>query len=174
MEKTVTVPSGTNVDVHGFHVKVHGSKGTLERDFATPLFASIIKLTKDGDKIKVLSSSDKRTYKAMVGTIVAHINSMIKGVNHGYTRKLKIVFMHFPFTVKVNGDTVFVTNFLGEKSPRKSKIVGNTKVEIKGDEIIVTGINKEDVGQTAGNLETTAKVKRFDRRVFQDGIFIIE
>ncbi len=65
-----------------------------------------------------------------------------------------------------------VYNFLGEKSPRKTNILGDTKVEIKADEIIVSGISKEDTGQTAANLETLTKISARDRRVFQDGIYI--
>ncbi len=107
----------------------------------------------------------------MLGTIEAHVNNMIKGVTEGYTVKLKIVYMHFPFTLKTSGKEISINNFLGEKTPRKTKIVGDCKVEVKGDEITITGINKDDVGQTAANLERATWVRARDRRVFQDGIF---
>ena len=57
---------------------------------------------------------------------------------------------------------------------RKAEIIGNCKVDVQGDEIIITGISKEDVGQTAANIERATWVKARDRRVFSDGIFIIE
>ncbi|MFA4936009.1 MAG: 50S ribosomal protein L6, partial [Candidatus Methanoperedens sp.] len=50
----------------------------------------------------------------------------------------------------------------------------NTKVTIKGDQVILNGINKEDVGQTAANIRQATKIKRFDPRVFQDGIYLVE
>jgi len=79
--------------------------------------------------------------------------------------------MHFPFKVEISGNEITINNFLGEKIPRKAKIVDGCKVEIKGDEISVSGINKESVGLTAARLEIATKVKNRDRRVFQDGIF---
>ena len=96
---------------------------------------------------------------------------MFIGLTDGYIAKLKIVYMHFPFTIKINGNEVLINNFLGEKKPRKTTIVGDCKMEVKGDEITVTGINKDDVGQTTANLERATWIRARDRRVFQDGIF---
>ena len=56
--------------------------------------------------------------------------------------------------------------------PRSSKIVGDAKVQVKGDEVIITGVNKEDVGQTMANLEQATKIRGKDPRVFQDGIYL--
>jgi large subunit ribosomal protein L6 len=109
-----------------------------------------------------------------MGAIRAHVLNMISGVREGFEIKLKIVYMHFPFTVKVTGNEISVSNFLGEKTPRKTRLIGNCKVEIKGDEIIVTGIDKENVGETASNLEKVTRIKSRDRRVFQDGIFMLK
>ena len=61
-----------------------------------------------------------------------------------------------------------------EKIPRKSKILEGVKVEIDKDTILLSGYDKEAVGQTAANLEKATKIKKRDRRRFQDGIFIIE
>jgi large subunit ribosomal protein L6 len=47
-------------------------------------------------------------------------------------------------------------------------------VEIRGQEVIVEGIDKEECGQTAANLEQATKIKDKDPRVFQDGIYIVE
>ncbi len=109
----------------------------------------------------------------MLETIKAHINNMITGVTKGFTYKMKIVYAHFPMTVKVQGDKVIIENFLGERHPRKAKILGDTKVQVKGDEVHITGIDKEDVGQTMANIEQATKIKRRDPRVFQDGIYLI-
>ena len=110
----------------------------------------------------------------MIGTIKAHISNMMIGVTDGFTYNMKIVFAHFPMTVKVNGKTVTIDNFVGERHPRTSKIVGDdTKVTVKGDQVIITGINKEHVGQTMANLEQATKIKGKDPRVFQDGIYLV-
>jgi large subunit ribosomal protein L6 len=87
---------------------------------------------------------------------------------------MKIVYAHFPMTVKADGSKVTIENFLGERHPRTAKILGDTQVQIKGDEVIVSGINKEEVGQTMANIEQATKIKGRDPRVFQDGIYLVE
>ena len=67
-----------------------------------------------------------------------------------------------------------IGNFLGEKKPRLARILGETKVKVSGNEVVVSGISKEDVGQTAANIEQVTKIKRFDPRIFQDGIYIVD
>ncbi len=174
MEKIVAVPDGVQIEVENFKVLISGEKGKLERDFADPLFKRYLKIEKADNNVKVFSTSEKRKQKAIVGTVAAHIRNMIEGVANGYEKRLKIAYVHFPFTVKVEGNVINIVNFLGEKSPRFAKIIGDTTVEVKGDKITVLGINKEEVGQTAGNLELATKVKRYDRRIFQDGIFLLK
>jgi len=171
MELTVEIPEGIKIELENFKVKVIGKKGTLEKDFYSPLFAKEISIKKSDSKVLISAESKRKKIRAMAGTIKSHILNMIQGVTEGYVVTLKMVYMHFPFTVKVSGKEVLVNNFLGEKTPRKTTVVGDCKVEIKGDEVVVTGINKEDVGQTAANLERTTWIKARDRRVFQDGIF---
>ena len=173
MEKIVEIQNGIDAKLEGFSVSFKGEKGTLQRDFGSSLYNKNLKMEMKDNKIIISTESKKRTFKAMVGTIASHIRNMMKGVREGYTYKLKTVYMHFPFTVKVEGTNVIVTNFLGEKSIRKAKILGDTKVEIKGDIISVIGTNKEFVGQTALNIENATFVPSRDRRIFQDGIFLI-
>lgn len=173
MEKIVAIPSGVEIDISNMKVAVKGGKGALEKEFIHPMFAGKIKMTKKDNEVIIATETNARKIKAMVGTIAAHIRNMIRGVTDGYTYKLKIVYMHFPFTVKLDNGVVIVSNFLGGKAVRKANIVGSAKVDIKGDEIIVTGINREEVGQTCGNLERATKISSRDRRVFQDGIFLV-
>jgi large subunit ribosomal protein L6 len=174
MEKIVEIPDNVEIEIDKFKISVKGSKGSLERDFDSPLFNKDISVKKEDNKVLVSTKSEKKKIKAMIGTIVAHIRNMIVGVMEGYTVKLKIVYMHFPFRIEVSGDEISVNNFLGEKIPRKTKIVGGCKVEVKGDEITVIGIDKEAVGLTAANLERATHIKSRDRRVFQDGIFRVD
>jgi len=88
---------------------------------------------------------------------------------------MKIVYAHFPMTVKAtqSQNKVIIENFLGERYPRTAKIIGHSQVEIQGDEVIITGINKEEVGQTMANIEQATKIKGRDPRVFQDGIYLV-
>jgi large subunit ribosomal protein L6 len=172
MERIIEIPSDVQVEVQNFKFNVKGPKGTLEKDFYSTLFNKDIVVKKDGSKITIKTDSKKKKVKAMVGTIDAIVCNMMAGVKEDYIAKLKIVYMHFPFTVKISGKEILVNNFLGAKAPRKGRIIGNCKVDIQGDEVTVTGIDKEDVGQTAAQLERATLIRHRDRRVFQDGIFI--
>ena len=87
---------------------------------------------------------------------------------------MKIVYAHFPITVKVQGKEILIENFQGERAARKTKIVGNTKVVPKGEDVILTGEVLTDVTQTAANIQLKTKVKGKDHRVFLDGIYIYE
>ena len=69
---------------------------------------------------------------------------------------------------------VEIRNFLGEKGARKAKIVGSAEVRVEKDMLILTGTDKESVGQTAANIEAACRISKRDRRVFQDGIYIVE
>lgn len=168
LREEIPIPEGINVNIDD-EVIIKGSKGQLQRKFKH----SNIIIKKDDEKIILESHFPKKKDKAMLGTIRSHITNMIIGLTDGFTYNMKIVYAHFPMSVKAAGDKVTIENFLGERYPRTAKIVGNAKVQIKGDEVIVTGINKEDVGQTMANLEQATKIKGRDPRVFQDGIYLV-
>ncbi|MFH1447308.1 MAG: 50S ribosomal protein L6, partial [Candidatus Micrarchaeota archaeon] len=110
----------------------------------------------------------------VTNTIKAHITNMIIGVTEGYKHKMQIVYSHFPITLEIKGSIAVIKNFQGEKKPRRAKIVRETKVEVKGQDVLVSGIDKEDVGQTISNLITATKIKNRDSRIFQDGIYHVE
>jgi large subunit ribosomal protein L6 len=118
------------------------------------------------------SQSPHRKEKALIGTYKAHIRNMIKGVTQGYECQMKTVFSHFPIKTSVDGKQLVIQNFLGERFARRADILEDIKVEVKGEIITLTGIDKEKVGQTAANIERATKVKYRDIRVFQDGIYI--
>jgi large subunit ribosomal protein L6 len=164
------MPEGVELKLTGKTVEVSGPKGRLTRTFDLPR----ITLKVEGRKISIGSESVRRKDKAAVNAVKAHIQNMCKGVTEGFTYKLRVVYSHFPITVKVEGKRVLIHNFLGERSPRAAKIVGDTSVEVGGEEITVKGVNKEDVGQTAFNIEQATSVKYRDLRTFQDGCYITE
>jgi len=151
-------------------VTVEGEKGTLVRDFS---FVPI-SIEANGKTVRVWAEWPRKKEAALVGTIHSHIKNMISGVQKGFTYKLKIVFSHFPISVKVQGRTLFIENFTGERRERKVKLIGDVKVKIQSEDIIVEGVNLEDVSQTAANIEQATKVKNKDPRVFLDGIYVFE
>ena len=155
------IPQEVQVSVSGLTVSVKGPKGDLSRTFRCE---NEIQL--NGDEFEVTGPLP------MTNTIKGHVGNMITGVTEGYERKMKAVYSHFPMTIEVKGSEITIKNFLGERKPRKTKVVGKeTKVQVKGQELTITGINKEDVGQTVANLRTATKITKKDSRIFQDGIY---
>lgn len=170
--KVIEVPEDVEVAIEGRKVIVKGKRGTLTRDFSK--MPVQIEPVEGGRKIRVWAMWPKKQESALVGTVTAHIKNMITGVQKGFTYKLKIVYSHFPISVKVQEKWVFIENFIGERAPRKAKIIGDAKVRVSGDDVIVQGINIEDVSQTAANIEQATKVRKRDPRVFLDGIYLYE
>ncbi len=166
----VGIPEGVEISVDGRRVTVEGDKGNLTRDFSH----APVSIQLDGDKVKIQTSWPRKREAALVGTVKSHIQNMITGVTKGFTYKLKIVFSHFPISVKVREKTIAIENFTGERSPRAARIMGRTKVTVKDEDVIVQGINIEDVSQTAANIQRATKVKNKDPRVFLDGIYVYE
>jgi large subunit ribosomal protein L6 len=128
----------------------------------------------NGQTVKVWANWPRKKEASLVGTIESHIKNMITGVTKGYTYKMKIVFSHFPITVKLEGRSVSVENFTGERRPRRANILGDVKVTLETDDIIIQGSNLEDVSQTAANIENMTRVTNKDPRVFLDGIYVYE
>jgi large subunit ribosomal protein L6 len=168
--RTVPIPENVKVKLKGNMLSITGPKGTLNRKFSHPRLSIVI--TKG--KITVESVMPKKKESALVGTWEAHINNMINGVTKGYRYSMKVVYSHFPVKTILKGEELIIENFLGESHPRKARILGDTKVEIKGDTITLTGINLEDVSQSTANIELATKIRNYDTRVFQDGIYMID
>lgn len=168
--ETIHAPDGVDVTLEGRKVTVKGAKGTITRDFSH----APVSIELRGKEVRIWAEWPRKKEASLVGTIRSHIRNMITGVSKGFTYKLKIVFSHFPISVKLQGETVLIENFTGERSPRRAKIKGDVEVKIQSEDILVQGTNLEDVSQTAANIEQATKVKRKDPRVFLDGLYVYE
>ncbi|MBT3641900.1 MAG: 50S ribosomal protein L6 [Euryarchaeota archaeon] len=150
------------------------SKGnnSLTREF----IHTKIEIRISDDYVTVFCNLPRRSEKALSGTWAAHIKNMVNGVDTGFEYHLKAVYSHFPMTLKVSGNKMTVNNLFGEKVPRVAKLPWSpSDVEVKisnKTDVVVKGIDKEKVGQTAANIERSCRIKNRDRRVFQDGIYI--
>ena len=92
----------------------------------------------------------------------------------GFQARMKIVAAHFPMKVQVKDSSLLIENFLGEKYPRTARLIPGVEAKVDGEFVILTGHDIEEVGQSAANIETATKIRDYDLRVFQDGIYIIE
>lgn len=166
VKEMIAIPNGVTVDINNGTITVKGAKGSVTKNFPKTL-----RIEQNGNSI-LITSTEKDS--ALVGTYKSLIQSMFKGVNEGYVKKLKALYAHFPMSFEVKGKEMLIKNFLGEKSSRKCKIIGdNTKVEIKGVQITISGPDIEAIGQTVANLKIALKIKEKDPRVFQDGVYEI-
>jgi len=170
LEKAAEIPNGVKVELKGDDIVVTGGEETLTIRFHHPR----ITLSVVGQRVLALCDYPSKGDMALMGTIISHVRNMIMGVTGGFEYKMKIVYSHFPIKARVQGDEFVVENFLGERSPRKARILGKTKVDVKGDEVVLTGPSIEHVGQSAANIEQVTMIKGYDPRVFQDGIYITQ
>ena len=164
----VEIPDKINAKIDKNILEISGPKGKVSKDFnKIP-----VTITVDGKKVVVRPYGSRKRDLAVTNTSRSIIRNMIDGVLNGYTYKLKIIFAHFPISVKIKDKNIFVENFGGERSARVIKIVGDCKVSVQGEDLIVQGPNLDDVAQTAANVELATKVKGKDQRVFLDGLYI--
>jgi large subunit ribosomal protein L6 len=170
MDKVVEIPEGVEVRLEGKELVVTGPRGELRKNVR----GSPVRFDIGKEQLKVSSESDRRRVKSHAGTWASHARNMITGVSSEWEARLKIVYSHFPMKFTVEGDRIRIGNFLGERKDRTTRVRGDVKVELKKDTVIVTGKDKEEVGQAAAVIELAAKVRGFDKRVFQDGIHLIQ
>ncbi|MHA2231276.1 MAG: 50S ribosomal protein L6 [Candidatus Hodarchaeales archaeon] len=174
-EKTIHIPAEVQLELNEKAVTVKGPKGELSRGFdRLPVY---IDYNKDEGHVAIRSFFGRQFERAIVGTVAGHIENMIVGVTKAFEYKLKIISSHFPMTVKRTGDQIEVKNHYGERAAKYAKIVGNTQMKVVGDDVILTGIDKEALGQTAANLQEITRLRgkrRKDPTTFMDGIYLFE
>ena len=169
--RKIVIPNNITLEKDKGLIVLSSHKGKLSRRFSSPVID--IEISQD---TLIVSSKQKpsKNIKRTINTAVSHIKNMVSGLQNPYTYRLKIVSGHFPMSVTLDKDQVVIKNFLGEKVPRKAKILSGVKAEIKGDEIIISSIDKELAGQSAANIEMATRITNKDRRIFSDGIFITQ
>lgn len=163
MEEIIEIPNGVEVAVAAESINIKGPQGDVILKFPKKLKVKVegklLKIT--GAKVHVLTNS-------------AHLRNAFIGVTKGHKQVMKAVFAHFPMKIEVKGTIIHIKNFLGEKTDRIAKVEGKTKVIVKGQDIEIVGPDYYAVGQTAANLRQATKVKMWDDRIFQDGIYKVK
>ncbi len=157
------------VNITGNSIEVKGKAGENKRKFEL----GAIEIKKENNEIVLNCKKATKREKKVMNTIAAHIKNMIKGAQEKFEYKLKICFNHFPITIEIKENEAIIKNFLGEKVPRKARLPKGAEVKIDGQIITVTSVDKGLAGQVAANFEKATRIRAHDRRVFQDGIFMI-
>jgi large subunit ribosomal protein L6 len=168
----VPLPAKFSVRLDRGRIHAKGPLGEIEREFPT----DVIALSVDGGvaTLQLKLAPGRKTSRALLGTWAAHVKNMGLGLTVGVEARLKVVAAHFPMKVQVRGEELVIENFLGEKYPRSTRLVLGTKAAVEGDIVVLSGTDVEQVGQSAANIERTTKIRDYDPRVFQDGIYLVE
>jgi large subunit ribosomal protein L6 len=170
LDSSVQLPEKVTASFANDTLTISGPMGKVTNDFSK----IPVKIDASNGKVTISTHGARRKNRSVLNTALSLVNNATHGVTKGYQYKLKVIFAHFPVTVKVQGNRVLVENFYGERSPRVGEVIGDTKVEVQGEDLIITGVSIQDVGQTAANLEQATRVKRKDQRVFLDGVYVYE
>jgi len=144
--KPITVPAGVEVKLDGQHITVKGPKGTLERDIHKNMTVSV-----DGNVIKVARPDDEAFNRSLHGLTRTLISNMIEGVLNEYTRELEI--NGVGYRAQLKGKNLLLT--LGYSHPVEMEAPEGIKFEVPApNQIIVRGVDKEQVGQVAAVIRT--------------------
>lgn len=167
--ENIEIPQGFEVTISEHEVKIMKNGKEIKR-YYTDFTAK-----KENGQIVLSCEKSTKKEKKLIKTLKAHINNAFTGLEKKYEYKLQICAVHFPMTVSVDkaNSTVVIKNFVGEVKPRIAKILPGAEVKFDKEVVIVSGEDKEIVGQTAANIEKSVRITNKDRRTFQDGIFLV-
>ena len=175
----IELPDDVSAEVDHLDVTIEGPNGSVTKRLWYPdidVRAEDVE-TDEGETVPAVTIESEKTdakTNSTMGTFESHVENAIYGVTEGWEYNMEVFYAHFPMQVSVQGDEVVIENFLGERAPRRTPVRGDTEVQIDGEEIRLSGPNKEDVGQTAADIEQLTRVNDKDTRVFQDGVYITQ
>jgi len=145
----VDLPSGVEVTLQGNLVKVKGSKGELEWNAH-----ELVSVAQEDAQLKVSANNESKNSNMLAGTTRALINNMVTGVTAGFEKKLTIIGVGY--RAQVQGQKLNLT--LGFSHPVVYEVREGIKVETPSNtEIIVSGIDKQKVGQVAAEIRAYRK-----------------
>ena len=140
----IAVPAGVTVDIaENNHVTVKGPKGTLERTLPSEMD---IKL--EGDEVIVTRPNDLKKMKSLHGLTRTLIHNMVVGVTDGYTKELEVNGVGY----RASKSGKVLTFNLGYSHPVEMTDPEGLESKVDGNKIIVSGIDKEKVGQYAAEI----------------------
>ncbi|MFC6835194.1 50S ribosomal protein L6 [Halomarina ordinaria] len=164
----IELPEDVSASLDHLDLTVEGPNGSVTRKLWYP---DVSVAVEDG-LVVIESDEEDRKTNATVGTFESHVRNIVHGVTEGWEYEMKVLYSHFPMQVNVEGEDVVINNFLGEKAPRRTTVHGDTEVQVDGEELVLSGPDKEAVGQTAADIEQLTRINDKDNRVFQDGVYI--
>ncbi len=147
--KPVTVPEKVKVSVQGTTLKVEGPKGSLQMNVHPRITVKV-----EGAVVNVSRPTDIRTDRALHGLTRSLIQNMVIGVTQGYSKELEIVGVGMKAAVKGN----VLNLLLGFTHPIDYSFEKDVDIKCpKPTSIVITGADKQRVGQTAAEIRSFMK-----------------
>ncbi len=148
-KQPVLIPSGIEANIVNNEILIKGQKGELKKEFP-----SLVKVTKEDGKILVVPKNESKDAKAAWGLIRTIINNMVVGVKEGFNKTLEINGVGYRASISEN----ILTLQLGFSHDIKLAIPSDIEVKcVKPTELIVSGIDKQKVGQFAAEIRRLRK-----------------
>ena len=147
--RILTLPSGVTLENNQNLVTIKGPKGELKKQFS-----SLISINVEDGKVTTVRANEEKHTKQLHGTTNSLLSGMIKGVSEGFTRKLLIKGVGYKATLMGNKVEIHA----GYSHPYLIEIPAGLKLEVpKPTEMIVSGIDKQQVGEFAAILRKVRK-----------------
>lgn len=155
----IEIPANTTVTLSDATLTVKGPKGELVREFNT----KVVKINIENNVITFVPQMDDKFARALWGTTAAHVKNMIEGVNTGYSKKL--ILEGVGFKSEVAGKNLNLA--LGFSHPVVVPISEGLTVTAEKNNITVTGIDKELVGQFTSKVRSLKKPEPYKGKGFR-------
>ncbi|RKX26969.1 MAG: 50S ribosomal protein L6 [Candidatus Zixiibacteriota bacterium] len=149
-KKPIPIPDKTKVDITNQDVNISGPLGSLSITMHPDVSAVV-----ENNEIQVKRPSDQKRHRALHGLTRALINNMIVGVTEGFKRELKIIGVGY--RAEMRGSTLILN--LGYSHPIVLMPPEGVSIEVipKENRMIVSGIDKQMVGQCAAKIRSLRK-----------------
>lgn len=139
----IPVPQGVKVSIAKDGVKVTGPKGELSRRFNPDM-----SIAQDNDNLVVSRPSDSKEHRSLHGLTRSLLANMVQGVSSGFVRELEIVGVGY--RAEKSGDKLVLR--IGFSHPVEVSPLPGVSLEVEGNKIKVSGIDKEVVGEMAAEI----------------------
>lgn len=145
----IPIPKGVAVTIEGTHIKVSGSKGTLERDIRPE-----IRINEENGELICTPQGTSKQVMAFWGMTRSLINNMVVGVDQGFAKKLMVEGVGY----RANIADAKLTLNVGYSNPVEFPLpAGITATVDKDNSILLQGIDKELIGLTAARIRAVRK-----------------
>lgn len=143
-KRPIAVPDKVTVNIDGQHIKVKGPKGELERELP-----SLVSVEQDGSTLSVKRQDDSRISRQRHGLSRTLVANMIDGVSKGFEKRLSI--QGVGYRAQVKGKQLILN--VGYSKPVEIDPPEGIQLAVENNtQVIVTGINKEVVGNVAARI----------------------